>query len=177
MDIIADMLIEVRRVCPGEWIILKDLRLAALLDSPAAFGSKHDDEANRPDDEWQMRARRSSTGDDITTFIALNNNRAIGLVTGYRQPESHQNVELVSMWTAPEARRFGAGRQLVQAVIDWAAESRVSAIGLWVMRDNPSAERLYDSMGFQEPVNFRPQSADPCANELRMSLTLEHPAK
>ena len=76
------------------------------------------------------------------------------------------------MWTSPDVRRSGAGRLLVQALIDWAVESQAQSVGLWVMRGNSSAEQFYASIGFRELVDYQPQSSDPCAEELRLSLAL-----
>jgi GNAT superfamily N-acetyltransferase len=143
------------------------------MDSPAAFSATYEDAVGRPDDEWILRAQRSSTGEETTTFIALIEHRPVGLVTGYRPPESLDEVELVSMWTSPDVRRSGAGRLLVQALIEWAVASRARLVGLWVMRGNSSAEQFYLSMGFRESVNYEPQPSDPCAEELRLSLTLD----
>ena len=166
------MPIETSRVLPSEWEILKDLRLSALHDSPSAFGSAYADEIGRSDEEWMRRASQASAGDDLATFFALTEGVAVGVVTGYRPKETPQEVELVSMWTSPDARRSGAGRALVGVVVDWATAAVAHSVGLWVMRGNGAAERLYESMGFREALGYEPRSSDPCADELRMGLSL-----
>ena len=167
------MTITVRRVRAEDGRLLKELRLNALDDSPSAFGSTFLDEADRTDHEWTLRAQRASTGVELATFFALDEARGVGLVTGHTQPEPPVEIELVSMWTSPQARRSGVGRLLVQAVIDWAYESNVPSVGLWVMRGNDPAERLYEEMGFREAAGYEPRASDPCADELRMELRLE----
>src|SRR5213075_3335252 len=127
---------------------LKRVRLAALLDTPSAFGSTHADEAGRSDGEWQERAVAGADGRDRVTFFAVDDDGTVlGLAGGYRPDGDLGAVELVSMWTAPDARRRGVGSALVRAVLDWADE-RVDAVSLWVTRGNDPAHSLYERMGF-----------------------------
>ena len=50
----------VRRVGTAEVEVLKATRLAALLDTPSAFGSTYAAEVAQPDDYWEQRAARAS---------------------------------------------------------------------------------------------------------------------
>ena len=165
----------VRRVRPDEWTALREVRLAALADSPGAFGSIHAAEADLADDFWIERAERSSTGTDIATFLARLDRRVIGLVTAYRVEHAPTSVELVSMWTAPDDRRSGAGRFLVGAVAGWAIAGHASDVGLWVMRGNTAAQRFYESLGFAVTGEYEPLASDPCKDEVRMRLELAAP--
>jgi len=172
IDIIEWVSINTSRVRPDEWEVLKDLRLSALHDSPSAFSSVYANEVGRNEQDWSQRAARASIGNDLATFFALIDGIRVGIATGYRPPETPHEVELASMWTSPDARRTGAGRALVRVVVNWATETGASTVGLWVMRGNTSAERLYDSMGFRAAHEYEPRPSDPCADELRMSLCL-----
>jgi hypothetical protein len=51
--------LEIRRVRSDEWATLRDLRLAALADSPTAFGGTYGQSAARDDAWWIDWARRS----------------------------------------------------------------------------------------------------------------------
>jgi ribosomal protein S18 acetylase RimI-like enzyme len=53
------------------------------------------------------------------------------------------------MWVAPEARREGVGRQLIDAVADWASSWGGSRIVLWVYAANVEAQRFYTSLNFE----------------------------
>jgi GNAT superfamily N-acetyltransferase len=159
------MTVTVRRVDPDEWPLLKRVRLAALADAPSAFGSTLAAESDRPDDEWRVRAAAGSSGRDRVTFFAFDGDDVVGLVGGYRSDDAAAGIDLVSMWTAPSARRRGVGRALVDAVIDWAGGEDVS---LWVTRGNDPARRLYESMGFVETGEYQPLPSDPCKDEVRM---------
>jgi GNAT superfamily N-acetyltransferase len=159
----------VRRITRGEHSTLRTIRLRALKEDPSAFGSTFDAEVARPDEEWAERARLSAEGTDRATFIAIVDDRVVGLAGGYRPDHDAGCIELVSMWTAPEARRRGLGRALVQAVIDWAAGSQATVV-LWVTRGNDPAHALYVSMGFHETGECKPLPSDPRKDEIRMAL-------
>jgi ribosomal protein S18 acetylase RimI-like enzyme len=163
---------EVRRIRPEEGQTLKQVRLAALKDSPSAFGSIYQAEALRTDAEWAQRAELASLAVDRVTFLAFLDANAVGLVGGYRPDPRGTVVELVSMWTSPEARRTGLGRSLVGAVVDWAAALAVVTVDLWVTRGNDAAQQLYRAMGFRETGDYQPLPSDPCKDELRMTLGL-----
>ncbi|MCW2778558.1 MAG: acetyltransferase, partial [Frankiales bacterium] len=53
---------ELRRVVPGDWPVLRALRLEMLQDTPLAFLETHADALARSDDEWRYRATRGSDG-------------------------------------------------------------------------------------------------------------------
>jgi GNAT superfamily N-acetyltransferase len=165
----------VRRVRRDEWMVLREVRLAALADSPGAFGSSHAAEVDRADDFWIERAERSSTRPDMAAFLARLDDRVIGIVSAFRIEGAPTSVELVSMWTAPHARRSGAGRLLVGALIDWAVAGGAGDIDLWVMRGNTAALHFYASLGFAETAEYEPLPSDPCKDEVRMRLELGAP--
>lgn len=166
------MQVNVRRIRADEGAALKAVRLAALLDTPAVFASTHEREVAFTDDDWALRASASAQGDDRSLFFAELDGKVVGLVGAYADPATAGAVELVSMWTAPATRRTGTGRLLVQAVLDWATTAGAAAVGLWVIRGNDPAQRLYESMGFTETGDFQPLPTDPCKDELRLSRTV-----
>jgi ribosomal protein S18 acetylase RimI-like enzyme len=55
---------------------------------------------------------------------------------------------LEDLYVAPEARREGLGRTLVEAVIDRARERGCRRVELDVSSENPAAMALYRSLGF-----------------------------
>jgi ribosomal protein S18 acetylase RimI-like enzyme len=169
----ATMSVDIRRISPVDGPALRAVRLAALTDTPSAFGSTYDDEAGRSDAEWSERALWASAGVERITFLARQDGRTVGIAGGYREAIGSTEVHLVSMWTAPESRRSGLGQQLVHAVIDWATETEARSVGLWVTRGNAPAQLLYESMGFRETGEHQPLPSDPCADEIRMILHLD----
>jgi ribosomal protein S18 acetylase RimI-like enzyme len=161
----------IRRVQSDEGEALKAVRLAALSDSPFAFGSTHRAEAGRPDTEWAARARAGAEGIGRVSFFALLDDEVVGLIGAYR-PDEGAVVELVSMWTAPGARRSGVGRALVGAVLEWAASRSAATVRLWVTDGNTPALRLYESLGFRATGESQPLPSNSSLRELRMALDL-----
>lgn len=167
--------IVVRRISVGEGDLLKRVRLAALRDSPFAFGSTHAAEVDRSDAEWAQRARLGAEGTGRATFFAIEGARVVGIGGGYRDDEVRTEVELVSMWTSPTARRGGLGRGLVKSVVEWAGATGAGLVGLWVTRGNEPAQALYESVGFEATGEYQPLPSDPSKDELRMVLRLTAP--
>ncbi|MGI8792587.1 MAG: GNAT family N-acetyltransferase [Acidimicrobiales bacterium] len=161
----------VRRITPTDARELKAIRLAALADSPSAFGSTLEREEAFPDAEWTTRARVAADSELQSTFFALDGDAFVGLAGGYCDAGA-EPIELVSMWIAPTHRRAGLGRALVQAVLDWATEVGAQSVSLWVTRGNDRAEALYASMGFTVTGDFQPLPSDPCKDEIRMERRL-----
>lgn len=152
--------------------MLRSIRLAALREAPSAFGSTFEAEVALTDADWADRARRGAEGVQTATFFACDADEVVGLVVALRDHPRSRDVELVSMWTAPSARRQGAARALVGAVIEWATATSATAVHLWVTRGNDPAQRLYTAMGFSETGDFQPLPSDPCKDELRMTRPL-----
>lgn len=162
----------VRRVRADEIDTLREVRLAALSDSPSAFASTYAQERALTDHDWAERARLSASGSERATFLAVDGESVVGLVGGYRRADSSGEVELISMWTDPSARRAGVGRLLVGAVLGWARSVGADRVDLWVVRGNRAAESLYRSLGFTETEECKPVPSDPCREELRMTIAV-----
>lgn len=58
--------------------------------------------------------------------------------------------EIQRIAVLPEFRRQGAGRKLMDAMVDFARENQVYAITLEVRAGNRAARNLYESYGFAE---------------------------
>jgi ribosomal protein S18 acetylase RimI-like enzyme len=163
----------VRRIRPGEGDRLRDIRLRALRDAPAAFASTFEAESARPPAAWTEAATAWSAGDDTATFVAEADQHWVGLIGARRARERPGLVELVSMWVAPESRRLGIAQRLIGQVVAWARSIGVGAVELWVARDNAGAIDAYRRAGFELTAEHQPLPSDPCIDELRMVLKLE----
>jgi GNAT superfamily N-acetyltransferase len=141
------MAVEINRIRPEDWALLRDLRLASLRDSPDAFGQRLDEAALFDDADWKATAKAASTGDRRTWFIARDDGRPVGLVQGRRRPPDA--CLLFSMWVAPAARRLGVGRALVDAIDQWARGWDGKRVILWVLAGNEGAHRFYEEIGFR----------------------------
>lgn len=126
------------RVGPDDWMLWRDLRLRALADSPDAFASTLAREQSFSEDEWRARLVGSSYVGRLGVAPA-----AIG--AGVRQAEDH--LQVVAMWTAPEARGHGLGSAILTALVATAAEEN-RRLELDVAVDNEVARSLYERHGF-----------------------------
>ena len=121
---------------------LRDLRLRALAESPDAFGSTLADTVARPLHIWQQQLQ------ELQTFVAVLHGQDMGLVRGGPYDGRPGTAILLSMWVAPDARRSGAGGQLIDAVVEWARSAGFNRMMLDVGTENAPAIGLYARHGF-----------------------------
>ncbi len=136
-----------------------DLRVAAVDDAPSAFWPTRDEEMGRSTAE--IAARLQPTRHQ-TVFGAFHQQQLIG-IAGLRREALRQVRHKGTVWglfVAPQWRRQGIARALLQAVIARARElGDMVQIHLYVNAENPSAHALYASLGFvvygREPRSMR----------------------
>lgn len=138
----------VRRVRTDEWEALREIRLAALTDSPDAFGSTLAEERDADEARWRGWITGEGWAGDVATFIAEAPGPLLGMATGYRPDDRPTTGWLFAMWVRPERRGEGIGRQLVAAVEEWAAALDIDQLLLHVTDGNDGAVRFYASCGF-----------------------------
>jgi RimJ/RimL family protein N-acetyltransferase len=147
---------------------LRTVRLAALRESPDAFGPTYEVESQRSRAFWEEWAAAASAGDAGATFFAEAGPDVVGIVGAYR-PGVRGDVEIFGMWIAARVRGAGAGRQLLEACLSWADEcSPRGAIGLWVTEGNEAATRLYSSVGFDSTGKRRPLPSNHALDVVQM---------
>jgi GNAT superfamily N-acetyltransferase len=139
---------EVRRARAEEWQALREIRLAALADSPDAFGSTLAEERDADEARWRGWLTGEGWAGDVATFIAEAPGPLLGMATGYRPDDRPTTGWLFAMWVRPERRGEGIGRQLVTAVEEWAASLDIDQLLLHVTDGNDGAARFYASCGF-----------------------------
>jgi len=148
----------VRALAPDDWEVLRELRYAALTDAPHAFGSTLARERTFTEDVWRQFTTHMA--------VALLAEEPVGLV-GCVVIDG--DAELVSMWVAPEARRIGTGRALVDWARGHAAELGFKEITLWVADGNDDAARFYEECGFVPSGRRAPFLRDPTAFRMQMT--------
>ena len=137
--------IDIRRLTSANAAAYREIRLAGLRDSPEAFGSTFRRENAQPLTWFCDRLRNSQV---FGAFRSTDLLGIAGFVIREGEKERHKGL-LVGMYVRPDARKIGIGRQLVEAVIDFARE-RVELLQLSVVSDNEPARRLYSLLGFVE---------------------------
>ncbi|MFI2230807.1 GNAT family N-acetyltransferase [Nocardia testacea] len=155
----------IRRIGPEDWRVARLVRLDALAGSaPGTFSTGHTEALTWDETKWrEWTARRDPF------FVAGSDAGPVGsagvIVTA-------NGPELVSMWTAPRARRTGVSDGLVRAVIEWAAQAGHQSLRLWVLAGNRPAEQLYLRNGFTPTGASKPCAEDDPRPENEMILAL-----
>lgn len=146
---------DIRVTQKQDWLLLKQIRLAALQDTPTAFGVSYETAAADSDAQWQVRA----AGERTWFWLAFDDDRPVGLVgAGFRDPARY---ELIAMWVEPAARGAGVADALVAAVKARAVELGLEALYLEVALENTRAVQFYQRHGFVfmdewEPIDSHP---------------------
>ena len=153
-------------------LLVKDVRLRALQDSPNVFSSSYARESRLTDGRWIARAEQLS-GERAVGFLAVDRDIACGMAVGRLDQDDEGRADLEAMWVAPEHRRRGLGRALVDSVlIMWARMRGVRAVRLMVRCNNEPAIELYQSLGFALTGQTKPHTHDPSLRDCEMSRPL-----
>lgn len=146
---------DIRTTQKEDWRLLKEIRLAALQDTPTAFGVSYETAVADSDAQWQARA----AGERAQFWLAVDDGRPVGLVGGGFRDASR--YELIAMWVEPAARGAGVADELVAAVKARAMELGLEALFLEVAPENTWAVQFYQRHGFVfmdewEPIDSHP---------------------
>ncbi len=96
-----------------------------------------------------------------------------GVIDGYAglfAPQGAGDADIQTIAVAEPARRGGLGRTLMQALIGEARKRGAGQVFLEVRADNPGAQHLYQTLGFEQiavrPAYYQPDGVD--ANVMRL---------
>jgi GNAT superfamily N-acetyltransferase len=161
----ADQEVVVIRVTGDNWRELRDVRLAALAEAPAAFGSSLRREQDFDEDHWRAWTRSAGL------FMALVGESPVGMAAGV-SGGSDAERKLVAMWVEPAWRGRDTASKLVSSVVDWAGSEGSDRLRLWVAEGNESARRLYEGHGFEVTGGRKPMPSNPALYRYEMVLAL-----
>jgi ribosomal protein S18 acetylase RimI-like enzyme len=139
----SEFMLDVKILTPANWTLLRDMRLAALRESPQAFLSTHEREVSWEQDQWLAEFGR---GDWSIGFIA---EQAVSLLGATRMPSTPcYECYLEYIWVTPAHRGSGLAYDMLALTF-----GRLRAIGvrtafLYVLDGNDAAMRLYKRAGF-----------------------------
>ena len=158
----------VERVTDASWRTYRDVRLAALIDSPRAFWATYAEAAERTDDEW--RERCATTG---PTWLALDHGRPVGSVGLWHAPDQPAlEIYLVGMWVATVARGTDVATRLVGTALTHAAASGWRRVVLDVAHENARARAFYTRTGFRPTGEVGRMPWDGSVTEETLALDL-----
>jgi ribosomal protein S18 acetylase RimI-like enzyme len=165
-------MIKIKRITPEIALVFKQVRLRALEDSPTAFSSTYAKESQLPDEEWQGRAERWGGEGDDAIFLAFDGEAVCGIVGSYVEPERVERAQVISMWVAPEYRRAGVGKALIDAVAEWNRPRGIRELVLRVTSVNSGAIAFYERLGFAKTGVMGEYPNDASIIEYEMVLAL-----
>lgn len=146
----------------------RDVRIAALIDSPRAFWTTYQEAASRTDEVW---ADRLADGPQI--WLAFAGDSPVGTVGLWRaddQPRSE--VTLVGMWVATVVRGSDVAERLVRTAVVAASAAGAERVVLEVAHENHRAWAFYSRMGFRPTGRTGTMPWDPSVTEELMVLDL-----
>jgi RimJ/RimL family protein N-acetyltransferase len=140
---------DIRTLQTADAAIFQALRLNALRECPTSFSSSYEEERHIP-------LRRVGEGleprPERVVFGAFDNSVLMGTV-GLRQEGARKLAHKAVIWgvyVAPEYRRRGAGRLLMQHTLAYAASMPgLRQVNLGANTANPASIALYASVGFE----------------------------
>lgn len=161
----------IRRIRASEGGLLRELRLRSLRDAPEAFGQTVAEASATRLLDWYRNAWQSCRGDQRAWMLARQGDQVVGLVSGrHRLPTT---LLLFSMWVAPDARRSGVGRQLIEGLEGWARRWGATETVLWVLRGNEAALGFYERLGFEALSHGRDAQAGERFGALAMRRAID----
>lgn len=165
-------MVSIEPITPALTETFRQVRLSALQESPAAFGSTYAEESKLSNGEWQRRAEQCS-GDKSVGYIAADGAQPCGIVACFIDSDALTAAHLVSMWVAPTYRSQGVGQLLVRNIFEWAEAHHVRTLILTVTSSNDRAIRFYERLGFVKTGNTEPYPNDPALFEYEMIYTFK----
>ena len=139
----------IRNLLPTDASQFHALRLRGLKEAPTSFASSYEEEVGISLEEV---GRRLSAKPDGATFGAFDTTGLVG-VAGLQREGMRKLAHKAFIWgmyLAPEARRQGVGRKLLQHALEYAWNSlSVTQVNLGLNTGNTPAVELYKSLGFE----------------------------
>jgi RimJ/RimL family protein N-acetyltransferase len=170
--------ITIRQATPADAMSFRELRLAALQDSPIAFSADYQQNLNQPPKYWEDRLAMENEA--ATIFLAEHKGKLIGM-TGIARGSSPKTTHGAWIWgvyVTPQWRGLRIAEELIHSCFTWADARKIVLVKLGVAATNTSAIRCYERCGFStygtEPraILYEGKYYD----EFLMSRSLDHPS-
>jgi RimJ/RimL family protein N-acetyltransferase len=147
---------------------LRSVRLAALKDTPDAFGAKHEDELLFSDSQWQDRLKYT-----YWCFVVADGVDIGLLAVDKADKDRNSDCWLSSWWISDAFRGQGVAQLMMEWVIKLSRENDWKIIGLGVWPENLRARSAYKKLGFVEADKPLPSRSKPGQMYLGMYRQVE----
>ncbi len=159
--------INVRVLGEDDWEEYRNVRLAALKESPEAFVSSYEDEADYDEALWRERMIRSKR------LLATTGDTLVGVASvGQAGEDKASTAELFGLWVTPSARGTGVATALVQAGADVARGDGRTHLSYWVGTDNGRAVAFASGFGFRPGDSRRPMRSRHSTDEEEIMMVI-----
>jgi GNAT superfamily N-acetyltransferase len=135
--------ISVRVLREDDWEAYREVRLAALQESPEAFLATYAEESKLPEQYWRncmVQAHR---------LLAVRDGEPVGVASVEMIEGMPQSADLHDLWVTPEARNIGVASRLVQSAADQAIRDGCTRLYYWVSTENGRAIGFAINAGFR----------------------------
>jgi GNAT superfamily N-acetyltransferase len=160
----ADGLV-VSRASEEQWSAVRAVRLAALTESPSAFGASLQREQEYDEPRWREWVRSAAV------FLVWADDVPVGLAAGV-PGETDESRKLVAVWIDTGWRGRGASPKLLDGVESWARAGGAQILQLWLTQGNVPARQVYERFGFVDTGRSKPLPSNPALQEDEMVLRL-----
>lgn len=156
----------------NEHLVLKEVRLRSLQESPDAFCVRYDDEQAKPMSYWVDLL--ASSYHPNTHFVVFDDNaKPVGLVFGLRDMQSNTTARIAGLWVEPSHRRLGVAQHLLDAILNWASANGCSLVKLWVTKSSTAAIKFYRKNLFMENGKCKPLPSNPKKTIMQLEKRLD----
>ncbi|MGH3156867.1 MAG: GNAT family N-acetyltransferase [Streptosporangiaceae bacterium] len=146
---------------------MRDIRLAALHDSPDRFLSTYEKERLFGDDHWRAEFGRGDW------HIGFAGGEPVGLLGVTHEADTPAGACYFEyLWVAPDHRGRGVALRMIEVVLDRLSAAGMRTVFLYVLDGNDVALRVYEQAGFVRTNHREPLEARPGRTEERLQLDL-----
>jgi RimJ/RimL family protein N-acetyltransferase len=142
--------ITIREAVPADSAQLRTLRLEALRDHPAAYGTDYTSSEAQSVEAWEEHLTSIKTQNQGAFFIAVAGDQLIGMVCVSCGPSSktRHSGTIWGVYVKEEWRGLRIAEAMIQASIEWARVQILLLVKLAVLTTNTAAIRCYSRSGF-----------------------------
>ena len=138
----------IRPAIPGDVQPFCELRLEALHDNPAVFGSSYEARENCSP-EWAQRVLQADIHESCN-FVAENEQQMVGMTSIRRLSglKTRHSANIGGVFIQPAWRGIGILDALFSACFEWAENNQIIILKLAVVNTNLTALKAYQRLGF-----------------------------
>lgn len=138
----------VKKIEKSDWRQYRDIRLEALMNEPAAFGSSYSAESQRTDEQWQERMIEAEKINGDRFFYGVFDGSILVSIGGaYKNDSAEWNI--IAIYTKKEFRGQGIGKLLMSGLLNDLRRREIKKVFLCVNTIQESAVALYKKTGFK----------------------------